>query len=86
MFFRRGSTINDLENKISKQWDRAYRQHAETNYPRIPKLRKRQYLSDQQFMSGMVLKVFTLKPKKPTSGNRKVAKVRLRNGQVRLGL
>ena len=33
----------------------------------------------------MVLKSFTLKPTKPNSGNRKVCKVRLANGAVRIG-
>ena len=36
-------------------------------------------------MKGMVLKSFTLKPTKPNSGNRKVCKVRLANGAVRIG-
>jgi len=35
-------------------------------------------------MKGMVLKSFTLKPTKPNSGNRKVCKVRLANGAVRI--
>ena len=36
-------------------------------------------------LKGMVLKSFTLKPTKPNSGNRKVCKVRLANGAVRIG-
>ena len=43
-------------------------------------------MSEQKFITGIVLKAFKLKPKKPNSGNRAVAKVRLNNGQIRLGM
>merc|ERR1711935_1123786 len=79
-YYKRGATIMDFEKKRDRGWG----YHGTTSLPKVTEIRKRAYLSDQHFMTGMVLKVFTLKPKKPTSGNRKVAKIRLRNGQVRL--
>ena len=62
-----------------------YIEEAELRRIRKVEVARRRPLSDQKFMSGVVLKVYTMKPKKPNSGNRRVARVRLRNGQIRLG-
>ena len=64
---------------------RQYIEEAELRRIRKVEVARRRPLSDQKFMSGVVLKVYTMKPKKPNSGNRRVARVRLRNGQIRLG-
>jgi ribosomal protein S12 len=47
-------------------------------------------LNDREFITGVVLKVYTVKPQKPNSANRKVCKVRLLNqwpkkGDTRIG-
>lgn len=62
-----------------------YIEDAELRRIRKAEVARRRSLSDQKFMSAVVLKVYTMKPKKPNSGNRRVARVRLRNGQIRLG-
>jgi len=43
--------------------------------------KKRQLMNDQEFRTGIVTKVYTIKPKKPNSGNRKICKVRLLGGE-----
>ena len=43
-------------------------------------------MNDRGFITGVVLKVYTVKPKKPNSANRKVCKVRLANQWPKKGM
>merc|ERR1719454_811283 len=79
-----GSNTYGTQMMTEKHRFKSWIEHAEHRKITGHEIRSRRFMSDQKFMSGLVLKVYTIKPKKPNSGNRKVARVRLRNGQIRL--
>ena len=71
-------TINQLIRKKRKKIKRATNSPALAFGFNVKKNRPKGYLSP--FKRGVCLKVFTVTPKKPNSGLRKIARVRLTNG------
>ncbi len=72
-------TINQLVRKGRDKTKKKSKTSAFKYGFNAKKNRKSEYLSP--FKRGICIKVFTMTPKKPHSGLRKVARVRLSNGQ-----
>lgn len=82
--FKHGVTLRDIQDKVDSSHFMNWTHHAQSGRVKNIRARERSKMSEQKFITGIVLKAFKLKPKKPNSGNRAVAKVRLNNGQIRL--
>jgi ribosomal protein S12 len=76
----------ELARSVEFREGRNYRMNAERSRLRVPDWKRRRLMNDRGFITGVVLKVYTVKPKKPNSANRKVCKVRLANQWPKKGM
>ena len=78
-FFSLGFSGEELHHSVNYIENRNFKHNAERARLRNVDWKRRRLVNDRRFITGIVQKVYTVKPKKPNSGNRKVCKVRLLN-------